>query len=93
MNSRMKAEGLLFTLFIGVVMAAALWFSRAWPIRASIGILALGAIGVVLAIWQFVLDAKRTDAVQERSQFDLPTSETESKWGNLEIWGGSSASI
>lgn len=87
MKSRMKAEGLLFTLFIGVVMAAALWFSRDWPIRASIGILALGAIGVVLAIWQFLLDAKRTGAGQERSQFDLPTSETESKWGNLEIWG------
>ena len=43
MNSRMKLEGLLFTLFIGIVMAAALWFARDWPIRASIGVLVLGS--------------------------------------------------
>jgi hypothetical protein len=52
MNSRMRLEGLLFTLFIGVVMAAALWFARDWPIRASIGVLVLGSIGVGLASWQ-----------------------------------------
>ena len=86
MNSRMKTEGLLFTLFIGVVMASALWFARDWPIRASIGVLALGGIGVVLALWQFILDIKRSDANQERSQFEMPTMAVESKWGNVEIW-------
>ena len=86
MNSRMKIEGLLFTLFIGAVMASALWFARDWPIRASIGVLALGGIGVVLALWQFILDAKRSDANQERSQFEMPTMAVESKWGNVEIW-------
>ena len=93
MNSRMKAEGLLFTLFIGVVMAAALWFSRAWPIRASIGILALGAIGVVLAIWQFVLDAKRTDAVQERCSSTCRPAKPNRNGAILKSGGGSSASI
>ena len=90
MNSRMKTEGLLFTLFIGVVMASALWFARDWPIRASIGVLALGGIGVVLALWQFILDIKRSDANQERSQFEMPTMAVESKWGNVEICPGSS---
>lgn len=87
MNPRLKAEGLLFTLFIGAVMVAALWFARDWPVRASIGIMVLGAIGVILAICQFILDAKRSDANQERSQFDMPAMESESKWGNAEIWG------
>ena len=86
MNSRMKLEGLLFTLFIGAVMAAALWFARDWPIRASIGVLVLGSIGVVLAIWQFALDAGRTSASVERSQFEMPLAESETKWGNVEIW-------
>lgn len=86
MNRRLKIEGLIFTAFVGLVMAAALWFARDWPIRASIGVLALGGIGVALAIWQWVLDARRADGPQERSQFDLPTAEAESKWGNLEIW-------
>jgi hypothetical protein len=85
-NSRMKTEGLLFTFFVGVVMASALWFARDWPIRASIGVLVLGTIGVLLAMWQIVLDAKQPDGPQARSQFDLPTAELESKWGNVEIW-------
>src|SRR5687767_7361231 len=86
MNSRMKLEGLLFTLFIGTVMAAALWFARDWPIRASIGVLVLGSIAVVLAIWQFALDARKSDAPVERSQFEMPLAERENKWGNVEIW-------
>ncbi len=86
MNARMKLEGLLFTLFIGTVIAAALWFARDWPIRASIGVLVLGSIGVVLAIWQFALDAGKSDAPVERSQFEMPLAERETKWGNVEIW-------
>ena len=86
MNSRMKLEGLLFTLSIGIVMAAALWFARDWPIRASIGVLVLGSIGVVLAIWQFALDVRKSDAPVARSQFEIPLAERENKWGNVEIW-------
>ena len=86
MNSRMKLEGLLFILFIGIVMIAALWFAREWPIRASIGVLVLGSIGVVLAIWQFALDAGRSDALVQRSQFEMPLAESETQWGNVEIW-------
>lgn len=88
MNSRMKIEGLLFTLFVGVVMVAALWFARDWPIRASIGVLVLGSIGVVLAIWQLALDARKSTATVERSQFEMPLAESESQWGNVEIWSG-----
>ena len=69
MNTRMKLEGLLFTVFIGVVMAGALWFAREWPIRASIGVLVLGSIGVVLAIWQLLLDLRKSGAATTRSQF------------------------
>ena len=86
MNSRMKIEGLLFTLFVSAVMLSALWFARDWPIRASIGVYALGGIGVVLAIWQIVLDARRPDGPQARSQFELPTADGDSEWGNVEIW-------
>ena len=86
MNARMKLEGLLFTLFIGIVIAAALWFARDWPIRASIGVLVLGSIGIVLAIWQFALDTGKSDAPVERSQFEMPLAERATKWGNVEIW-------
>ena len=86
MNPRTKLEGLLFTLFICVVMAAALWFARDWPIRASIGVLVLGSIGVVLALWQLGLDARKSAASVQRSQFEMPLAESESKWGNVEIW-------
>jgi hypothetical protein len=86
MSSRMKLEGLLFTLFIGVVMAVALWFAREWPIRASIGVLVLGSIGVALAIWQFALDARKSDALVQRSQFEMPLAEGATRWGNVEIW-------
>lgn len=86
MNARMKLEGLLFTLFIGIVIAAALWFARDWPIRASIGVLVLGSIGVILAIWQFALDTGKSDAPVERSQFEMPLAERATKWGNVEIW-------
>lgn len=86
MNSRMKLEGLLFTALIGILMAAAVWFARDWPIRASIGVLVLGSIGVVLAIWQLALDTRKSDVLVERSQFEMPLAESEAKWGNVEIW-------
>lgn len=86
MSSRMKLEGLLFTLFIGVVMAGALWFARDWPIRASIGVLVLGSIGVGLALWQLALEARKSAAPVRRSQFEMPLAQSESRWGNVEIW-------
>ena len=86
MNTRMKLEGLLFTVFIGVVMAGALWFAREWPIRASIGVLVLGSIGVVLAIWQLLLDLRKSGAATTRSQFEMPLPANDTRWGNVEIW-------
>lgn len=86
MSRRIKLEERLFTLFIGAVMAGALWVARPWPLRASIGILVLGSLGVLLAGWQLVLDLRRKDGVHERSQLEAPAAETENKWGNIEIW-------
>jgi Tripartite tricarboxylate transporter TctB family len=85
-NARIRIEGLLFTAFIGIVMAAALWFTRDWPIRASIGVLVLGSIGVVLAIWQFILDLRKSGAATKRSQFEMPLPDGDTRWGNVEIW-------
>jgi len=86
MNRRIKIEGLLFTLFIGVAMAGAVWVAYPWPIRASIGILVLGGLGVLLAVWQFVLDLRREAGALERSQLEAPSAHVENKWGNIEIW-------
>jgi hypothetical protein len=86
MNRRLKIEGVLFTSFIAAVMAGAVWAAYSWPIRASIGILFLGSLGVVLAVWQFVLDLRNNDGAQKRSQLEAPVAEAENKWGNVEIW-------
>lgn len=82
----MKLEGLLFTLFIGAVMTSALWVAWPWPIRASIGILVLGSLGVLLAVWQSVLELRRKTGALERSPLESPVAEAENKWGNVEIW-------
>ena len=58
MRRGMKLENLLFTVLVGAVMVAAVWIASAWPTRASIAILVLGSLGLVLAVWQFVLDAR-----------------------------------
>jgi hypothetical protein len=86
MNRRLKIEGLMFTLFTGAVMAVAVWAARPWPIRASIGILVLGGLGVLLALWQFVLELKNNNGAQERSRLEAPVAAAENKWGNIEIW-------
>jgi hypothetical protein len=46
----------------------------------------LGSIAVVLAIWQLALDARKSNALLKRSQFEMPVAESENKWGNVEIW-------
>jgi hypothetical protein len=86
MNAKLKWEGRLFTLCIGAVLAGALWIARPWPVRASIGIVVLGSLGVLLAAWQFVLDMRRQDGAPERSQLETPAAVAENKWGNVEIW-------
>jgi Tripartite tricarboxylate transporter TctB family len=83
----MQLEGLLFTLFIGAVMAGALWVASSWPLRASIGIVVLGSLGVLLAVWQLVLESRnKEDGAQDRSSLETPITEAENKWGNVEIW-------
>lgn len=86
MNRRLRTEGLWFTLFIGVVIGVAVWVAYPWPIRASIGILVLGSLAVVLALWQLVLDLRGQEAAPERSQLEAPSVHGATKWGNIEIW-------
>ena len=82
-------EQIFFTAFIGLVMLAALFIAKDWPIRASIIILLLGSIGVVLALAQLRLDLRAARA--EDSKILLPTFEVQAiehqgRWGSLEIW-------
>ena len=86
MSTRLKLEGLLFTLFIGAVMVGAVWVALPWPLRASIGILVLGSLGVLLAVWQLILESRNKAGAQERSQLETPIAEAGNKWGNMEIW-------
>jgi hypothetical protein len=86
MNSRMKSEGLAFTAFVGCAIAGALWVARDWPVRASIGVLVLGIIGVILALCQISRDLRLQKTAQDRSAFEAPQIATEGKWGNIEIW-------
>jgi hypothetical protein len=86
MKSRLRGEGLAFTAAVGGVMAGALWLARDWPIRASIGILVLGSIGVVLAIWQFISETCSKEGAAERSALEAPVARSEATWGNAEIW-------
>ena len=49
-------EQIFFTAFVVLIMLAALFVAKDWPVRASIIILLLGSIGVVLALAQLRLD-------------------------------------
>jgi hypothetical protein len=86
MNPMQKIEGLLFTLFIGSTIGGAVWAAHPWPIRASIGIIVLGSLGVMLAVWQFVLDWQRKNGLLARSQLEAPSVQGKTEWGNIEIW-------
>jgi tripartite tricarboxylate transporter TctB family protein len=86
MNTWMKSEGLAFTAFVGCANAGALWVARDWPVRASIGVLVLGIIGVTLALCQISRDLRLQKTAQDRSTFEAPQIATEGKWGNIEIW-------
>jgi len=82
-------EQIFFTAFILLVMIAALWVAKDWPIRASIVILLLGSIGIVLALAQLRLDfkaARAQGAKTLRPTFEVQAIEHQGRWGSLEIW-------
>ena len=83
-------ERVLFTSFICLLILAALFVAKDWPVRASIIILLLGSIGVVLALCQLVLDYKALrgeSAKAARPTFEVEALEHQGRWGSLEIWG------
>lgn len=82
-------EKIIFTSIIGLVIIAALYVAKDWPIRASIIIILLGSVGVILASIQFIFDLK--DLRSENSKVLRPTYEVQAiehqgRWGSLEIW-------
>ncbi|HEX9660709.1 MAG TPA: tripartite tricarboxylate transporter TctB family protein [Candidatus Binatia bacterium] len=81
-----KVERPLFTLLIGVVLAGAMLVSLEWPVRASIIILVLGAIGSALIIVQLVVDIKSAGKSSQALTMEAPAVKTDSRWGTLEIW-------
>jgi hypothetical protein len=71
------------------VILGALFVAKDWPIRASIVILLLGAVGVILVGIQLVLDLKaiRADNARiTRPTFEVQAIEHQGRWGSLEIW-------
>ncbi|MGB7950008.1 MAG: hypothetical protein WCH75_20170, partial [Candidatus Binatia bacterium] len=78
-----KIEKPLFTLLIGIVLAGAMQVSLEWPVRASIIILVLGAVGSALVIAQLVSDLR--NAVSGKSSetltMEAPAVEISSRWG------------
>jgi hypothetical protein len=82
-------ENILFTSFVGLVIAGALFVATDWPVRASIIILLLGSIGIVLAAMQLILDFKALrgeSSKPERPTFEVAALEHQGRWGSLEIW-------
>jgi hypothetical protein len=82
-------ERIIFTSFIGLLLAAALFVATDWPVRASIIILLLGSIGIVLALVQLGLDFKalRAEGAKVlRPTFEVQAIEHQGRWGSLEIW-------
>jgi hypothetical protein len=84
-----QVEELIFTAFIGLVMLAALLVAKDWPVRASIIVLLLGAVGMLLTAVQLATDIKalRTGSANSvRPTFEVQAIEHQGRWGNLEIW-------
>jgi len=82
-------ERILFTSFVGLVMLAALFVAKDWPIRASIIIFLLGGVGVVLALIQLIIDFKAArvkEAKVQRPTFEVEALQHQGRWGSLEIW-------
>ena len=83
-----KIERALFTLIVGAVVIAAIQVSLQWPLRAAIVIVVLGGVGVALIIAQLVSDIRNAISGKsyETLTMEAPAVETDSRWGNLEIW-------
>lgn len=82
-------EQIIFTSVIGMVMLAALFVAKDWPLRASIIILLLGGVGVILAIVQLAADyqaLRSEDSKFVRPTFEVRAIEHGGRWGSLEIW-------
>jgi hypothetical protein len=82
-------EQIIFTTFIGLVMFAALFVAKDWPVRASIIILLLGGVGIILVGIQLTVDfrAMHTQGSQiTRPTFEVQAVEHQGRWGSLEIW-------
>jgi hypothetical protein len=82
-------EQIIFTAFIGLVMLAALFVAKDWPIRASIIILLLGGVAIILIGIQLAKDfqAMRTQGTRiTRPTFEVQAVEHQGRWGSLEIW-------
>jgi len=82
-------EQILFTSLIGLVIIAALFVAKDWPIRASIIILLLGGVGVILTGIQLATDFKamRTEGSKlVRPTYEVQAIEHQGRWGSLEIW-------
>jgi len=71
-----------------MVLAGAIQISLEWPVRASIIILVLGAIGLALLIVQLISDTRNAASGKssEALTMEAPAVKTDSRWGNLEIW-------
>ena len=82
----------LFTLFIIVVLAAALIIASEWVLRASVLVLVLGSVGLVAAIAQLIADVffRAPETPRSGPQYDIPAfDEADSKLasrGSLEMW-------
>lgn len=87
-EGRLRMEKRVFSLFILLVLVAAVWEAYPWPLRASIVVLLLGSVGVVLAILQLVLDFKPSQPpkASQGISYTTPNLESTGRWGNLEIW-------
>jgi hypothetical protein len=82
-------EQIFFTAFIGLVILGTLLVAKDWPIRASIIILLLGAVGIILIAVQLASDVKamRADEARiTRPTFEVQAIEHQGRWGSLEIW-------
>jgi hypothetical protein len=50
---------LIFTMLFITVLALGMYKATDWPLLASLGVYAIGGVGVVLAVPQFILDVRK----------------------------------
>jgi hypothetical protein len=84
-----RFEPPLFTFFVGLIIAAALWIASDWPLRASIVIVLLGGAGLALAAAQLAIEIRGAVSGKPlplRPRFELAPAVPAGGWGTLEIW-------